>query len=81
LIVVQKRFPVEPGETFGSLARKNYIYAPRAMLEALDRLEKGDMDYLPNPDSEATYNSVPALREAWEYRKKVISFKWLRVKG
>jgi methionyl-tRNA formyltransferase len=69
-IVVQKRFPVEQGETFGSLVQKNYKHAASAMLEALDKLERGDVNYLLNPDSEATYNTVPTLREAWDYRKK-----------
>ncbi|WP_321417415.1 formyltransferase family protein [uncultured Desulfobacter sp.] len=67
-IVVQKRFVVERGETFASLAHKNYIYAPKAMLEALDKLERGDTDYLPNPDPEATYNTVPTLKQSFEYR-------------
>lgn len=69
-IVVQKRFAVEKGETFASLAHKNYIHAPKAMLEALDKLERGDTEFLPNPDSEATYNTVPTLGQAWEYRWK-----------
>ncbi len=71
-IVVQKRFPVEPNETFGSLVRKNYEHASPAMLAALEKLEKGDRDYLPNSDDEATYNTVPTLREAWDYRRKRI---------
>lgn len=70
LIVVQKRFPVRQGETFGSLVKKNYEQAAPAMLEALDKLERGETDYLPNADAEATYNTVPTLREAWEYRKR-----------
>lgn len=69
-IVVQKRFAVEKGETFASLAHKNYIHATKAMLEALDKLERGDTDYLPNFDSEATYNTVPTLAQAWNYRFK-----------
>lgn len=78
-VVVQKRFVVEPSETFGSLVHKNYEHAPRAMLEALDKLEKGDTDYLPNPDDQATYNSVPTLAQAWDYRKKrIIGNIWIR---
>lgn len=69
-IVVQKKFPVEPGESFASLVRKNYQWAPKAMLEALDKLEAGDQDFLPNPESEATYNTIPTLGQAWKYRKR-----------
>jgi methionyl-tRNA formyltransferase len=70
LIVVQKRFPVGPGETFNSLVKKNYYWAPKAMLEALDKLETGDTDFIENPDALATYNTVPTLGQAWEYRKR-----------
>ncbi len=69
-IVVQKRFAVEAGESFGSLVRKNYAHASQAMLEALDKLKKGDTDYLPNPDEEATYNTIPTLGQAWDYRRR-----------
>jgi methionyl-tRNA formyltransferase len=74
-IVVQKRFPVEPGETFRSLVRKNYVCAPKAMLEALKKIDRGDRDFLENPDSKATYNTIPTLAEAWNYRKRRITAK------
>lgn len=69
-IVVQKKFPVDHGESFKSLVRKNYHWAPKAMLEALDKLEKGENEYLPNSSAEATYNTIPTLGQAWEYRKR-----------
>jgi methionyl-tRNA formyltransferase len=69
-IVVQKRFPVAPGESFNSLVRKNYYWAPGTMLEALDKLEKGDTHYIENPESEATYNTIPTLAQAWDFRKQ-----------
>ena len=69
-VVVQKKFSVEPGESFRSLVRKNYYWAPKAMLEALDKLDRGDTGFLPNPDDQATYNTVPTLSQAWEYRKR-----------
>ncbi len=67
-IIVQAKFEVGPGETFNSLVRKNYVVAPKAMLKALEILEKGNYTLLPNNDSEATYNSVPTFRDAWQYR-------------
>lgn len=67
-IIVQKTIAVAPRETFNSLVRKNYELAPKAMVEALDKLEQGSTDFLPNPDEEATYNTVPTLRQAWQYR-------------
>ncbi len=67
-IIVQKRFPVSKSETFRSLVKKNYQIAPVAMLEALERLEEGEKDYIENPDELATYNTTPTLKDAWKYR-------------
>jgi len=69
-IVIQKRFPVAPGESFNSLVRKNYYWAPKAMLEGLDKLEKGDTHYIENSESKATYNTIPTLAQAWDFRKQ-----------
>lgn len=74
-IVVQKKFKIEKGATFAKIVKMNYSIAGKAMLEALDKLERGDRDYLPNQDEYATYNTVPSLKEAWKYRKtRLFSF-------
>ncbi|MBL0341833.1 MAG: hypothetical protein IPP71_13395 [Bacteroidetes bacterium] len=39
-IIVQEKFPVAKNDTFNSLVKKNYVVAPKAMLKALDILEK-----------------------------------------
>ena len=67
-IVVQKRFEVTKRDTFNSVVKKNYSLAANAMLEALDLLEQGHRDYLPNNDKEATYNGVPTFKETLQYR-------------
>ena len=69
-ILVQEHFKVGAGESFQSLVRKNYHTASIAMRKALDLLEKGQYTVLPNNDNEATYNPVPSLRDAWNYRLK-----------
>lgn len=71
-IIVQKRFKVDSKETFKSLVTKNYQIAPQAMIEALEKLKKGDNHFLPNSDQEATYNTVPTFKEAWRYRRNRI---------
>ena len=68
-ILVQKKFTVKRNETFRSLVNKNYYWAPKAMLEALNKLEKGDNSFIENPESKATYNTIPTLAQAWEFRK------------
>lgn len=69
-IIVQERYPVSSKDTFNTLVDKNYQIAPGAMIKALDMLENGVREFIPNNDSEATYNTTPTLKEAWEYRKK-----------
>lgn len=69
-IIVQKKFPITRKDNFNTIVDKNYQLAGEAMLEALDVLESGDYSLIPNHDSKATYNTIPTLKEAWEYRKK-----------
>ncbi len=67
-IIVQKRYNVTNKDTFNSLVKKNYEIAPIAMLEALDKLEQGNKDFLTNDDALATYNTTPRLKDAFRYR-------------
>lgn len=69
-IIVQKRFPVSKKDTFNSLVKKNYQIAGKAMLEALNILEDGNYKLITNSDNDATYNTIPTLMEAWQYRKR-----------
>ena len=68
-IIVQVKYSVSKKDTFNTLVKKNYKIAPEAMIKALDLLENGFKDFIHNNDEEATYNSTPSLREAWQYRK------------
>ena len=69
-IIVQKKFAVAANETFDSLVRKNYQVAPAAMEEALQKLQNGETDFIPNTEELASYNSAPSIKEAFLYRKK-----------
>lgn len=71
-IVVQKKFPILKKDTFNSIVKKNYELAPKAMVEAIEDLEKEDYKPFENNDDQATYNTVPTLREAWRYRLRRI---------
>lgn len=67
-IIVQEKFDVPKGAGFNQIVKKNYEIAPKAMLKAIDLLEEGHKDFIANPDEEATYNTVPSFKEAWNYR-------------
>lgn len=71
-IIVQESFPVLANDTFKSIVKKNYQIAPGLMLKALDLLENGFNEFLENDRSKATYNKVPTLYEAFDYRRKRI---------
>ncbi len=69
-IIVQKKYTVEHKDTFNKLVKKNYEIAPKAMVEAINLLEDGKTSFIKNDNSQATYNTVPTLKDAWQYRKK-----------
>jgi hypothetical protein len=46
-------------------------FIPIAIRKALDLLEQGHRDFIENNDNQASYNTTPSLKEAWEYRKRV----------
>ena len=68
-IVVQEKFKINAKDSFNSIVKKNYEIAPKLMLKALDKLERGDRDFMVNDDGLATYNTIPTFREAWKFRK------------
>jgi methionyl-tRNA formyltransferase len=70
-IIVQEKFKVSPNETFASLVKRNYAIAPKAMLKALDKLEKGNYKLIHNDDTKATYNTIPTFKEALTFRWKM----------
>ena len=67
-IVVQKKYIVSSKDTFNSLVRKNYSIASKAMVEAIELLEKGQTSFLPNDNTKATYNSTPSFKDSLSYR-------------
>lgn len=71
-IIVQKKIKVEKNDNFNILVKKNYEIAPIAMLEAIDKLERGFKDFLPNTKELASYNTTPSLKEALKFRKMMI---------
>ena len=66
-IIVQKKYKVEKQDSFNSLVKKNYSIAANAMLEAISILENGGSDFIDNSNLEASYNTTPTLREAFQY--------------
>lgn len=71
-IVVQERYELSKKDNFNSIVEKNYQIAPKAMFKAIDILASGKYTLIPNPDSEATLNTVPTFKEAFTFRMRQI---------
>jgi methionyl-tRNA formyltransferase len=71
-VIVQERYEVSRADNFNTIVKKNYSIAPAAMLKALTLLESRQYELIENNDAKATYNSIPTLKQAWQYRKKRI---------
>jgi len=76
-IITQKQIKITKNETVSSLVKKCYSIAPSVMIEAIDKLETGNYELLPNPDEEATYNTNPTLGQVIELWRRSAKLKWL----
>ncbi len=54
-ILLQKEVPIDPEDTAGTLSEKLAQVGAELLLQALDLLEKGEAEYHPQDDSQATY--------------------------
>lgn len=74
-IIVQEKFEIKDKDDFNSIVKKSYEIAPRAMLKAIDLLEKGNYKLIKNDNEKATYNTTPTIKEAIIFRIKMIKRK------
>ena len=63
-IIVQKRYPIHPGDSLDAVLRRSKELSAEAILEAVARIEEGRVELTPNPAEEATYNSFPRREDA-----------------
>jgi methionyl-tRNA formyltransferase len=73
-IILQRRVSIVPGETQHSLILKTKRVGTELLLEALDRLEKGSVETLPNDRSQATYNTFPTPEDGRKFRRLGLRF-------
>jgi methionyl-tRNA formyltransferase len=69
-ILLQEPVTIEPNDTQDTLIRKTKALGARLLIEALDRLEKGTVQTLPNDRSEATYYSFPTREDGLRLRQQ-----------
>lgn len=73
-IIVQRRVPVVPGETQHSLIVKTKKIGAELLLEALERLEQGQVEVQPNDCAYATYYSFPTPQDGRKFRSLGLRF-------
>jgi methionyl-tRNA formyltransferase len=69
-ILLQKTYPIIPGESLDHLIRRSKILGARILLDALEMLHRGDYELLPNDRAQATYFSFPMRDDVRRFKKK-----------
>jgi methionyl-tRNA formyltransferase len=76
-IIIQKKVKIERFDTFNTILEKDFAIAPKAMLEAIDKIKNGNFSQvlIPNPKEDATYYPSPKISDALTYWKVMLK-KW-----
>ncbi len=69
-ILLQKKVAIEPEDTQDTLIGKTKTLGARLVIEAIDRLERGIADTIPNDRAQATYNSFPTREDGRRLRRQ-----------
>jgi methionyl-tRNA formyltransferase len=70
-ILLQRTVPIEPGDTVHRLVLRSKVDVGRHMLlEAIDRIERGDAPRVPMDMSRASYFTYPDAAAVREFRKR-----------
>lgn len=68
-IILQDKFKIINGETYDSLAKRSKEFAARLLLKTLEQIEEGEVNYLSNDSSKATYFTFPTKDEVRQFKK------------
>ena len=69
-IIFQDKFEIMSGETYHSLAKRSKKFAAKQLLKVLKQFEEGEIKYMPNDSSKATYYTFPTKEEIKQFTKK-----------
>jgi len=69
-ILLQKTYPIPPGESLDHLIRRSKTLGARVLLDALKMLHTGDYELLPNDRTQATYFSFPTRLDVQRFRSR-----------
>ena len=69
-ILLQKEVPIAQGESLDHLIKRTKMMAAHCIMEALELIEKGTVEYRENDVNERTYFHFPAKQHVVEFRQK-----------
>ena len=69
-IILQKDVDILPGETLDSLIKRTKKIGAHFMIEAINLIKSGKVDYKENPANEGTYFSFPTREDVKEFKKR-----------
>jgi methionyl-tRNA formyltransferase len=69
-IIVQKKINVNSRDSLHSIYLKTLKVGPELILEAIEKIARGDKDRIENDPDRATYNSFPTREDAKSFKKR-----------
>lgn len=69
-IILQREVDIEPGETLDSLIKRTKRIGAHIMIEAIEMIRAGTVNYLENKESEGSYFSFPTREDVREFKKR-----------
>lgn len=74
-ILLQKEFELNPRESLDALIRRTKKMSSELFCEAIDILNKGNLNYIKNDVSLATYNTFPTKTDVKKFKGKGLRFR------
>lgn len=68
-ILVQKRVGIEPGTTQNELIRTTKMLGMEAIIEAINLVQEGNFELIPNDNNKMTYFGMPKREDVREFCK------------
>jgi methionyl-tRNA formyltransferase len=69
-ILLQREVDLEQGETLDSVIRRTKQLGAHMIVEVVDRIEQGNVDYRANPGNESSYFTFPSKTDVKEFKRQ-----------
>jgi methionyl-tRNA formyltransferase len=69
-IILQREADIEPGETLDALIKRTKRIGAHLMIEAVEMIRNGAVQYIENKESEGSYFSFPTRQDVREFKRR-----------